>query len=238
MVEELPRFVESDCRFEIPAGNVLCGDLFVLEDRTKPDGNVVTLHVAIFPSDSSDPLPDPVIYLMGGGGGDALGAAGFYLGAVGAQIQADRDFILYNQRGVKGNEPYLACPGEDHFWQIINSQNLSKAEKERREYDFLMDCRHHFTDLGLNLDLYDSVTHAADLADLIRLLGYDQANIYGTSYGTRLGLTAMRHYPDLIRSAILDGVLPPQINFPSDAITSFVVSVENTGFHFWSSKNI
>jgi len=227
VVEDLPRFEEGDCRFDTPLGKVICGDLYVLEDRTKPDGTIVTLHVAIFPSFSSQPLPDPVIYLMGGGGGDALAAADFYMGAAGNRIRAERDFILYNQRGVKRNEPYLACPGEDEFWSDIFSRDINRAEEDQLEYEFLMGCRDHLQAQGIDLDLYDSIAHAADLSDLIHLLGYQQANIYGTSYGTRLGLTLMRHHPDVIRSAILDGVLPPQIDFPSDAITSFVVSVEN-----------
>jgi hypothetical protein len=46
----------------------------VLEDREKPDGATVSLHVAIFRSYDPNPEPDPVIYLMGGGGGNALSA--------------------------------------------------------------------------------------------------------------------------------------------------------------------
>jgi pimeloyl-ACP methyl ester carboxylesterase len=95
------------------------------------------------------------------------------------------------------------------------------------EYEFMIKCRDHFLAEGIDLDMYDSLAHAADLADLITTLGYDQANIYGTSYGTRLGLTFMRHYPDLVRSAILDSILPPQINFPSDAITTYFYALDN-----------
>lgn len=224
---ELPYFQSSDCRFPVPAGKVICGDLFTLEDRSNPDSPIISLHAAIFPSYSSHPKPDPVIYLMGGGGGDALGAANFYLGAAGNRVRANRDFILYNQRGVKRNEPYLACPGEADFRTKLNSFVHSTDEASQMEYDFLMGCRDHLLENGVNLEFYDSVTHAADLADLIQTLGYEQTNIYGTSYGTRLGLTFMRHYPELVRSSILDSILPPQINFPSDGITSFVVSVEN-----------
>lgn len=223
----LPYFQTGDCRFPVPPGKVLCGDLFVLEDRSNPESPVVSLHVAVFPSFSTDPEPDPVIYLMGGGGGDALGAANFYVGAAGNRVRANRDFILYNQRGVKRNEPYLACPGEEEFQTKLNSFVHTKPEADQMEYDFLMNCREQLQDSGVNLEFYDSVTHAKDLVDLIQTLGYQQANIYGTSYGTRLGLTLMRHYSELVRSAILDSILPPQIDFPSDAITSFVVSVEN-----------
>jgi len=225
--QKLPFFQEGECRFPVPAGKVVCGDLFTLENRADPSSPMVSLHVAVFPSFSSNPEPDPVIYLMGGGGGDTLGAAWFYLGAAGDRIRVERDFILYNQRGVKRNEPYLACPEEAEFQTRLNSFVHTKPEADELEYNFLMGCRDYLKESGVDLEFYDSVTHAADLAELIQTLGYEQANIYGTSYGTRLGLTFMRHYPELIRSAILDSILPPQINFPSDAIASFVVAVEN-----------
>ena len=221
-----PYFLPGDCRFPVPPGEVRCGDFYVLEDRANPDSRVITLHVAVFPSFSEDPEPDPLIFLVGGGGADALSSARFYLERVGTIIRTKRDFILYNQRGVKYNDPYLTCPEEDQFWEEIFSQNLTKAQEEALESQFLLDCRQSLVDQGINLDLYDSLAHAADLAEMISVLGYEKANIFGVSYGTRTGLTLMRHHPELVRSAILDGVLPPQINFPSDAITSFGDSLE------------
>ena len=101
----VPRFEPGTCRFQIPARPVECGYLIVPEDRSDPDGPTVSLHVAIFPSTSPDPEPDPVIYLMGGGGGNALNAADYYLRAVGYDIRQSRDFIMYNQRGTHYNQP-------------------------------------------------------------------------------------------------------------------------------------
>lgn len=222
-----PYFIPGDCRFPTPPGEVRCGDLYVLEDRANPNSRTVTLHVAVFPSFSPDPEPDPVIYLIGGGGSDALGSADFFLGTAGTMIRTKRDFILYNQRGVKRNDPYLACPGEAEFPTMLNRFVHSTTGDERPEYDFMMECRDYLQDQGVNLDRYDSLAHAADLADLIRLLGYEEANLYGTSYGTRLGLTFMRYYPDRVRSAILDSILPPQIHFPGDGITSYLESLDN-----------
>jgi pimeloyl-ACP methyl ester carboxylesterase len=69
------------------------------------------------------------------------------------------------------------------------------------------------------------VTNAADADDLRLALGYEQVNYYGTSYGTRLGLTIMREYSEGVRSVILDSVFPPQVDYPSDAISSFAASV-------------
>jgi pimeloyl-ACP methyl ester carboxylesterase len=103
----------------------------------------------------------------------------------------------------------------------------SDSGEEQPEYGFMLECQDHLESQGINLDLYDSLTHAADLADLITALGYEEANIYGTSYGTRLGLTFMRYFPHKTRSAILDSVLPPQINFPRDGITSYLEALDN-----------
>ena len=66
-----PEFVEADCPlwFDRPRGvHVDCGYLSVLEDRGKPDGNVIRLAVARLRGSTPSPHPDPVIYLAGGPG--------------------------------------------------------------------------------------------------------------------------------------------------------------------------
>jgi pimeloyl-ACP methyl ester carboxylesterase len=45
-------------------------------------------------------------------------------------------------------------------------------------------------------------------------LGYEQMNLYGTSYGTRVALEIMRRYPKSVRAVILDGVFPPTVASP------------------------
>jgi pimeloyl-ACP methyl ester carboxylesterase len=55
------------------------------------------------------------------------------------------------------------------------------------------------------------------VADLVRTLGFDQVNLYGASYGSRLALAVERDSPEVVRSVILDGVLPPQASVYADA---------------------
>ncbi|MFC1879628.1 alpha/beta hydrolase, partial [Chloroflexota bacterium] len=43
-------------------------------------------------------------------------------------------------------------------------------------------------------------------------LGYNQINLWGGSYGTRLGLEVMRLYPAGLRSVVLDAVYPPDVD--------------------------
>ncbi len=220
-----PAFVPGECRFSTSEAAVECGDLIVPEDREKPDGATVSLHVAVFRSYSPNAEPDPVIYLMGGGGGNALGMTEYYLRTVGNSIRADRDFILYNQRGTHLNEPFLGCPGELAFQRELDSQELSREEEDARSEAFLLGCRDSLLAQGIDLTMYSSVASAADANDLRLALGYKQVNYYGTSYGTRLALTIMRYYPESVRSVILDSAFPPQVDYPSDVISSFVASV-------------
>jgi pimeloyl-ACP methyl ester carboxylesterase/dipeptidyl aminopeptidase/acylaminoacyl peptidase len=220
-----PVFKPGPCRFNTPSVPAECGDLIVPEDRGDPDGATVSLHVAIFRSSSPNPEPDPVIYLMGGGGGNALDAADYYLRTVGNKIRESRDFIMYNQRGTRYNEPFLECEGEAAFRRELDAQDLSRQEADARNEAFLRDCRDTLLNQGVDLAMYNSVTNAADANDLRIALGYEQVNYYGTSYGTRLGLTLLRYHPEGIRSVILDSVFPPQVDYPSDAISSMTDAI-------------
>src|SRR5690606_10802689 len=60
-----------------------------------------------------------------------------------------------------------------------------------------------------------------DVEDLRRALGYEQWNLYGISYGTRLALTVMRDYPQGVRSAILDSAYPLQANIVTETPRNF-----------------
>ena len=76
-----------------------------------------------------------------------------------------------------------------------------------------MDCRKSLSaEQGIDVDTYNSASTAADVADIASAMGYDSYNLYGSSYGTILALTVMRDYPANIRSVVLDGVLPLQVN--------------------------
>jgi pimeloyl-ACP methyl ester carboxylesterase len=135
----------------------------------------------------------------------------FYLDAGGGRFLESRDYVLFNQRGTHYTEPSLVCPGQDEFRLDIAAQDLDQKERDAREIEFLLGCRDYLVEQGINLAAYDSAANAADVDDLRIALGYDQVNLYGISYGTRLALTVMRDHPEGVRSVILDSVYPPQV---------------------------
>lgn len=188
----IPHFEPAECRTDWLIGRETeCGDLIVAEDRSRPEGRRISLHVAIQRSYSRRAQPDPVVYLDGGPGGSPL-LDGFWSGP----FLEERDLIVFDQRGTGLSQPSLDCP------EIV-------LVFLRDEIDALRDCRRRLVERA-DLAAYNSAASAADLADLRMALGYDEWNLYGISYGTRLALTAMRDHPTGIRSVILDSVYPPQ----------------------------
>jgi pimeloyl-ACP methyl ester carboxylesterase len=224
--QDLPIFEPATCRFnDAYQFDMECGNLIVPEDRANPDGPTVKLHVTIIKSKKPNPKPDPVIYISGGGGANHLDNYVRYMRGGGNEIIKDRDYIMYNQRGAKYGSPYLFCPGQTTLnWELVREQ-VTAEERNFRLVDFYMACHDDLLADGISLETYSTATNAADLNDLRIALGYDQFNLYGTSYGTRLILYTLRYFPEGVRTAIIDSVYPPQINyhgeFAANAVRAF-----------------
>jgi pimeloyl-ACP methyl ester carboxylesterase len=213
VTDAIPRFEPGDCAAPLTIGlRHRCGWLVVLEDRTKPDGRLLRLPVLIFEARSSEPRPDPVIYLAGGGGVNQMAMMSLYSDFVSAVV-SERDFIMYNQRGSPLTDPALECAGlEDVLWELAEL-NAPIEERNQRLAEFWTDCRSELAAQGVDLNMYSTSANAADANDLRIALGYERANYYGTSYGTRIGLLLLRDWSDGVRSIILDSAYPPEADY-------------------------
>lgn len=216
-----PRFESATCRFDKPNGfTVECGNLFVPESHLAPTGREISLHVAIIRAKESTAKADPIVYLEGGPGGHLLSSIDFAYERVFRKFGVKRDFIVFDQRGTGLSEPNLSCAEIDEVRIEELTQPLTNRELNVRRNDALGRCYTRLTDEGINLSNYNSAENAADLNDLRVALGYDQWNLYGISYGTRLALTAMRDFPQGIRSVVLDSTVPLQISLYADIPSS------------------
>lgn len=214
------RFIATPCRFQARLTEKFeCGDLLVPEDRSRADSPLIRLHVVIIHSPSDHPQPDPVIFLEGGPGAHALDSlSGIRLRF--AQVLADRDLIVLDQRGVGYSEPPLNCPELDYFYISAVDRDLSKTEAHLQQLAALELCRVRLEQSGINLPAYNAAAIAADVADLRAALGYETWNLYGVSYGAGLALLVMQAYPQGLRSVVLDAVRPLQI----DVVTETAVN--------------
>jgi pimeloyl-ACP methyl ester carboxylesterase len=201
-----PFFEEEDCPFDLDI-DITCGYVIVLEDRSDPDGERVELAVVILYALSDNPEPDPVIYLEGGPGGSAL----FQVEDLAKHpVVETHDLIVFDQRGTGFSWPSLNC--------IEIEEDLDE--------DPIAACRDRLLDEGINLNMYNSAQSAADVNDLRIALGYDEVNLWGISYGTKLALTTIRDYPEGVRSVVIDSVYPPEIDDMALTPVAFVEAFE------------
>ncbi len=185
-----------------------CGQLTVPENRSKPDGRTITLSVAIIPAASANPKPDPIVWLAGGPGDDAITEIPM---ALAGDLNRDRDVIFMSQRGTYSAKPSLTCPEVDHVLGETLAMPADAPETEAAYTKAQAECRQRLVALGADLGAYNTVESSADLEDLRGALGIEQWNLYGISYGTDYALTYMRLYPKGIRSVGIDGIFPPPI---------------------------
>jgi pimeloyl-ACP methyl ester carboxylesterase len=195
--QEIGGFIPARCLVMVPGmADVDCGYLTVPVRHEDPSAGSMQLAVAIIRASAPQPQPDPVLYLAGGPGAGALDSLYTWVDQLFAR---DRDLILLDSRGTGLSEPLLIC---DNYGIDLNLEIIA----------YHMACAEAMTADGIDLGAYNSVQSAHDIAMLAATLDYDQINLYGISYGTRLALTVMRDHPEIVRSAILDSPYPVHIN--------------------------
>ena len=207
-VSDDPELSDRPCT-EVPDDfelTVKCHWLEVPADREQPDAATVRLAVAVLESPAADADDEPIVRLQGGPGFPSLSNLSGFVDDV---AKLGRDLVLYDQRGIGLSEPLLECPEQEDA--VV--RNLGRDEAYEVELaDFrkaVLSCRARVVNEGVDLDLYDTETSAADLADLRVALNIERWHLWGPSYGGRLALATMRSHPEGIASAVLDSVYPP-----------------------------
>ncbi|MEZ2346439.1 alpha/beta fold hydrolase [Terriglobus sp. RCC_193] len=208
MVRYQPYFYEY-------AGQRVVGELgrFEVPERyDHPDGAKVTLAFLRLKSTSSTPGP-PIVYLAGGPGGSAIHLAKGARGAVFLKMRAAGDVIALEQRGVGLSEPKLDC--EEHLGFPLD-QSASLATLRDAFEVKVRDCAALWRSRGRDLSAYTVVESAHDMESLRRALHVPKIRLWGSSYGTTLGLTVLRYHGEHVDRAIFAGVEGPDstLKFP------------------------
>lgn len=212
------------CSFDelIPlAVTPVCHEVSVPENWADPDpDDQVVLQVAVFEGDGSQ--VDPIIYFDGGPGGHTLDLLSFTFDTLVEPLLSDRDYIVFDQRGLGESEPSLACPEIVDVSTADLAGEIAPEDAGAASLEAIGSCRDRLVDSGVDLTAYNSVASANDVEAIRSLLAYDEMNVVGISYGTRLAQTYMRMYPDSVRSVTLDSVFPNGV----DLWTNFTPSAE------------
>jgi pimeloyl-ACP methyl ester carboxylesterase len=219
-------FESAPCHYAVDPGyRVDCGYLTVPEARSaasgwRRDARVLRLYVTIVRSPNLRPAPDSIVVLYGGPGGWSgpllarLNAFGF------GELLAERDLIIFDQRGTGLSEPALTCPETNARHTHALFEHVTLDERRQRFVDAALECRARLVAEDINLKAFNTPEIAADIEDLRLALGYAQINLYSISYGTRVALAAMRDAPHGLRSVILDSTVPMQVSQYADGIAN------------------
>ncbi len=184
------------------AADVRCSSATLPVHPLNPgDGETVELVVAYV--DNGDPHGvGPVFFLQGGPGvGSVSGAARF--------VGASYDLVFIDQRGTGASTPRLDCDEVDALW----ADDLGGLVDEAQVLAGFEACADRLRGERVDLNAFHTDNAAFDVALIRQLLGIEDWSIWGISYGTRLGLTILRDHADGLRAAILDSVLPFEVDF-------------------------
>ncbi len=184
--------------------DALCGTLTVAEDPARPDDRQIELAYAVMPARGPRSTDDPVFFLAGGPGQSARETAPIMRMAL-RDINRQRDLIFLDQRGTGGSNP-LHChfDEEDEVW--LSPDNERVVEQ-------LLACKREW---DADVRFYTTGDAARDLEALRRHYGFEQINLIGGSYGTRMAQVYLRAFPDPVRSVILDAVVPTRLHLASE----------------------
>ncbi len=174
-----------------------CGTLTVAENPDDRNGPTLELFVAVIRSLSANPKPDAFTLINGGPGGSSVQLY-VDMSRVFSGFLTERDILLIDQRGTGRSNP-LECADLDEANQETDLDVLRTATQA---------C---LKSLQGDPRFYSTSVAVQDL-ELVRLaMGYEQLNIYGVSYGTRVAMHYLRRFPNSVRTLIIDGVVPPSL---------------------------
>lgn len=163
-------------------------------DYQHPNGEKIRLHVTVAPAFREAAKADP-LFVLAGGPGQAGSEILRLLDTSFRKVRATRDIVLIDQRGT-GLSGKLDC---DSMQSLVEE---SLPEQEAAVATCMRSLNKPFT-------FYNTENSSRDLEQIRLALGYAQLNIWGSSYGTRLGQDYARRFPRSVRALILDAVAAP-----------------------------
>jgi pimeloyl-ACP methyl ester carboxylesterase/heat shock protein HslJ len=194
IVQPPPPITPAPCPFTLPGESegesYVCGILRVPQFRDVPEGTQLGIFYAQLKATTPDADQPPLLFLAGG-----PGASGVYdaplLAPTLAPLRQNRDLIFFDIRGAGFSQPRLDCAtlGDTAAGPVCMTGMRAQSIEPLA---------------------FNTTQNAADAADLLTALGYDQADLLGVSYGTRLALEMVRSQPQAVRAVVLDSVVAPE----------------------------
>ena len=176
------------------------GYFMVPEDRRDPGSRKIRLGYVRFASTAARPGP-PIIYLAGGPGGEATGAATGPRFPIFMALRAVADVIAFDQRGTGLSSTIPERPASTRPLPAFTQEGLTSYFREE-----LQSAWADWTRAGVAMAGYNTEQSADDIDDLRRHLGAEKIDLWGTSYGSHLALSILKRHGDRVNRVALSSL--------------------------------
>ncbi|ATY32956.1 alpha/beta hydrolase [Sphingomonas psychrotolerans] len=172
----------------------------VPEDRRDPGSRKIRLGYVRFASTAARPGP-PIVYLAGGPGGEATGAATGPRFPIFMALRAVADVIAFDQRGtgLSNAIPERAAPTRQP--PVFTQAGLTSWFRSE-----LQSAWADWTKAGVAMSGYNTEQSADDIEDLRRQLGAEKIDLWGTSYGSHLALSVLKRHGGRVNRVALSSL--------------------------------
>ncbi|OKL48764.1 hypothetical protein BM477_05520 [Boudabousia marimammalium] len=207
-------FKWESCPSEVPDGNkALCATFKAPKDYQNPqNGDLEVMAVRLGDEGASRPA---ILVNPGGPGGSAVDFVsenGDYMFT--DKVMEKYDVVGMDSRGTKWSTPVTCLTDEEKDKQTAsNSPDVSTKEGR-------LTARQELAELGAKclekddvVKWVDTESAARDMDILRHLMGQNKLDYLGYSYGTFLGATYAKLFPQNTGRFVLDGVVDPSVSF-------------------------
>lgn len=212
--DDLLRFYSQDLAWSSCGGGLDCADVTAPRDWDNPGEGEISL--AIVRHRASGKFQGSLLVNPGGPGGSGYDFVANNLStAVGTDLIEKFDVIGFDPRGV-GRSTAVSCLDakamDEYLYGVVTEPRNTPEWEETliaRQRVFTDACEENSDGI---LPFITTVNSARDM-DLIRaVLGDETLNYLGYSYGTFLGATYAKLYPERAQRLVLDGALDPSVS--------------------------
>jgi len=185
-----------------------CGDLVVPEDRTKPSGRQIRLHVWRVPARPGGArAADPTI---------DVGGFGVLEDPRKSPARDHSDLIFFGTRVSESRDAAMACPEFNPVAAELLGGPLDAPAAIRRGKAALHRCAARLTKSGVDLARYNYVDAGDDVVDLVRALHLRHVNLVAQRDDIEAAFEVVRAAPNAVRTLTLENPVSPGDGGPSD----------------------
>ncbi|WP_303880184.1 alpha/beta fold hydrolase [Actinomyces oris] len=211
----------TDCPDGATGTAFQCATVTVPLDYDHPQGKTITVALKKLPSTSSSPRGS-VFLNPGGPGGSGISLinaqAGLYTSGGLSGVLENYDVIGFDPRGIGQSTP-ITCWSPDDVQAIMAGRAEapsqltpgSAAEIVAKGSSEAAACQ-KYTEVPEILDHMDTHSVARDMDVMRALVGDQDLNFFGYSYGTYLGAVYTELFPDNVGRVVLDSAMDPTLS--------------------------